>query len=1447
MRTRNQGTSLASDDAAEENPEALLRVKSSKRKNGDEEEVKAPSVNAARRPATTTFDSSAKLLSELLELDVDEGLALEASEAFAAEAFDSVVETLKNFNDSDLVSGVIRNGLLKRLRRELSIPVTERQTYSLPRPNEFSSSGPSSSQTALKLSSAIPCYDQESPPSTYLKRIETIFSENDRPIAGRAVLLAHAKKDIQLLSVQVESWDELQQQLLRDYQHLDERDPREEIIEVRINENEKPKAFINRFRNLVQQLDDPNNGVNLAWCAASFLTAVPEQARRALENRLATLKKPFPLQELYNAFAPMNLNRKNLDARSSDRQLASEQHSGSQRNTFNNRKFGRGNDHRYRQVSLNSSSAIAPILPQGVTHTTQKATELPVNTNPTNNKPNSIAPMNTIVCFICKQPGHKSNVCPNRKGTSNSVAAMSLKGELLETHTPSSTLSINIGGQKILAVIDSGATCSTISRDCFAKLGLPLSSNLSGLKVALADEGKEATIDGEVVLQIEQPTLCQHRFFVGPFRYDMLLGEDSFSKLGIKLIIPGPTSTLIEHDTTRVNRLEDDKFSKEVVSSVEDLLTANRNLPTAFCSSPHAVIPLVLKEGASLPRKVKARPVPKAHEEELNLYWDKLLREGKIRPSSPQDDWESQITLVRKSNGKIRPCVDVRFLNDQLRDDNYPMPDLAHLLSVAKKGHVFSSLDLESAYLQFMVRPQDEHLLGFVTFHHGKRVKYVFTGCPFGVKVIPNGFQRAMNAIFQDLEFVIPFLDDLLVVSASVAEHVIHLRQVIERLNHINLRLNIEKSKLGFVTLRTLGHLISAGKTSADPKKIEAVVNWPTPDSNVKHLSYLGFINFLRAYIPECSKLTAALDVAKEQGFSSPAYLEAFHHLQQAVAHSVELMTPDFSQPFLLRTDASSLAIGATLSQEDRLVAVASRKLLPYERNYSAWKAECLALVFGLLEFEDYLLGQKFTIEVDNKALSFLQTSEHLPRVCQSWLDLIQKFNFDIKHIPGVDNGAADLLSRFSVSSLATPIPQTDEEKKNLILKVHDMGHLSRDLVARELVHRYGINWPKMNHFIQNVIKYCPKCLRHTIHKYGYHPGTINQVTRPWDYLQVDLALSLAASEEEKALLVIVDVFSNFVVLRALPNKKPESILKEFDSLFSDIGIPKLIQSDPGTEINNAKMKKYFEQMNITYRTSAARGHESQGIVENTIKNITLMIRKLLDGNIFNWPAILPTVQRYYNHRISSTSRSSPAELLWGRKSVLINEAALTLKSPNAEDEKNWATEIEYKLKSFDHLKEIIEEKREQGLKQSRKHKFVRTPFPVGTQVLKKTLDLERKNRPRWIGPYSITDINSAGYKLKDAMGTELPNRVPPNLLKLYYQTTTDDNTRYAVEAILDHRLIDGVTHYLTKWEGYEEPTWNAEDMFDGETLKEKYWTHVKKKTTQKKKKKKKIIIKIKI
>jgi Reverse transcriptase (RNA-dependent DNA polymerase)/RNase H-like domain found in reverse transcriptase len=395
---------------------------------------------------------------------------------------------------------------------------------------------------------------------------------------------------------------------------------------------------------------------------------------------------------------------------------------------------------------------------------------------------------------------------------------------------------------------------------------------------------------------------------------------------------------------------------------------------------------------------------------------DNLLEMGKIRESySP---WASPVTLAGKKSGNYRFCIDYRKLNKVTKSDAYPLPRIDELLERYETARWFTSLDLAAGYHQVEMEEEDKEKTAFIC----SRGLFEYNVMPFGLKNAPGTFQRLMDKILREYinEFVVVYLDDIMIYSDSFENHVKHVREVLERLKRANLILKLKKCKFGEQNIEFLGHIIGREGIKPDPKKIEKIINLKAPKDVSGIRSILGLCSYYRRFVKDFSKIAKPLTSLLKKGVSfewKEKQEKALEELKKRLTEYPLLQQPKMDKEFVLITDASGVGLGAILSQlndegKEIVIAYASRTMNEAEQKYPITDMECLAIVWAIKYFHKFLIGGKFKVITDHAALKGLMDAK-IPKGRRArWVMELQQYSFDVIHRAGKENKNADALSR---------------------------------------------------------------------------------------------------------------------------------------------------------------------------------------------------------------------------------------------------------------------------------------------------------------------------------------------------------------------------------------------------------------------------------------------------
>ena len=394
------------------------------------------------------------------------------------------------------------------------------------------------------------------------------------------------------------------------------------------------------------------------------------------------------------------------------------------------------------------------------------------------------------------------------------------------------------------------------------------------------------------------------------------------------------------------------------------------------------------------------------------------LQKGYFSPS--HSPFASPVLCVRKPNGDLRICVDYRKLNSITRKDAYPIPRIDELLARPHKAKIFTKLDIRAAFNKIRMDPDSEEYTTFRTRYGTYKTKVL----PFGLCNGPATYQRYMNDVLIDYldNFCIAYLDDILIYSESEAEHIRHVRKVLERLRQAGLQVDIKKSEFHVTRTKYLGYILTNKGLEVDPDKVEALRNWVRPTTVTGVKSFLGFTGFYRQFVPEYSRV--AKPIIALQSPAKPFVWDsecdrAFERIKTALLAIPTLYHYHPEYDTKVETDASDGVVAGVLSQNQPNgswcpVAFFSKVLSGSELNWEIHDKELYAIVVAFDKWRSELASAHSQVQVysDHRSLEYFMTTKVLNARQVRWAEQLASFNFCIRYTPGKDNARADILSR---------------------------------------------------------------------------------------------------------------------------------------------------------------------------------------------------------------------------------------------------------------------------------------------------------------------------------------------------------------------------------------------------------------------------------------------------
>lgn len=653
---------------------------------------------------------------------------------------------------------------------------------------------------------------------------------------------------------------------------------------------------------------------------------------------------------------------------------------------------------------------------------------------------------------------------------------------------------------------------------------------------------------------------------------------------------------------------------------------------------------------------VRAYRYPPALKNEIETQVSDMLQSGMIRPS--KSAFSSPVLLVRKKDGGWRFCVDYRMLNALTLKSKFPIPVIDELLDELSQASWFSVLDLRAGFNQIRLAPGEEHKTAFQT-HWGH---FEFAVMSFGLTGAPNTFQGAINTTLRTLlrKCVIVFFDDILIYCSSLADHLNHLRQVLELLARDQWQVKLSKCRFAQQSISYLGHVISAGGVATDPGKVKTIQQWPVP-TDVKQLrSFLGLAGYYRKFVKHFAIIARPLTDLLKKGslfIWTPAHDTAFRTLQQSLMSAPVLALPNFSKPFQIQSDASEQGVGGVLLQDGHPLAFVSKALGPRTRGLSTYEKEYLAVLVAIEQWRAYLQHAEFTIFTDQRSLVHITDQRlHTPWQLRLYTKLVG-LQYKIVYKPGSSNQAADALSRHpappsQLHAISSSTPawltqvSTGYDKDPAALKLIQQLSLAPDskppftlsdgiLRLRNRIwigtnpdlqwrlmtamHTTAVGghsgfpvtfsrmkklfaWRGMKSDVKQFVASCSVCVQAKPDRARY-PGLLAPLpvpTESWQVISMDFIEGLPRSGTANCLLVVVDRFSKFAHFVPLLHPfSAQQVAQSFlDNIYRLHGLPTHIISDRDRIFTSAFWRELFRLTQTTLSMSSAYHPQTDGQTE---------------------------------------------------------------------------------------------------------------------------------------------------------------------------------------------------------------------------------------------------------
>ena len=627
----------------------------------------------------------------------------------------------------------------------------------------------------------------------------------------------------------------------------------------------------------------------------------------------------------------------------------------------------------------------------------------------------------------------------------------------VDTITQNWTTTLQVGDADVQFLLDTGAKCNVLTRNTYHKLNI--STPLEKPEAMLSSySGHKIITDGMIILPvIHDGQSYPVKFYVVNRNAPNILGADTCLKLNLV------------RSMNTISSSESDILSEPQYA---ELFQGLGCLPGKYSiKTDPSVIPTVHP-----PRKVPISLKDKVYEE-----LQRMEQLGVIERQTEPTPWVNSMTVVNKGS-KIRICIDPRDLNNAIQREHFPLKTVEDVIENMSGAKYFTKLDAVSGFWQIQLDEQSSRLCTF----NSPFGRYRFKRMPFGIKSASEVFQKIMSHMLEDINGAEVIIDDILVWGSSVEEHDQRLRRVLNRAKEYNLKLSRQKCEERKTEVKYVGQVLTQRGVKPDPEKVRAIMMMQKPENRQEILTFLGLVQYLGKFLPRLSDVSASLRKLTETSSGcewkwTKEQDVSFETIKAMITQAPVLAYYDPKLPMTLSVDASSKGLGATILQQGRPIAYASRALTAAQRNYAQIEKEALAVVFGCHKFHHYIYGRPITVESDHKPLESIFRKPLLaaPIRLQRLLLAVQKYDLKVQYKPGKLMFVADALNRHYLN----------ETKEELISEV-DVNNITlnqylpmsadrykefqqetfKDASLQQLLNTVLLGWPEQKQNIQSSL-----------------------------------------------------------------------------------------------------------------------------------------------------------------------------------------------------------------------------------------------------------------------------------------------------------------------------------------------------------------------------------------
>ena len=676
---------------------------------------------------------------------------------------------------------------------------------------------------------------------------------------------------------------------------------------------------------------------------------------------------------------------------------------------------------------------------------------------------------------------------------------------------------------------------------------------------------------------------------------------------------------------------------------------------------------------------VSAGPQQKAATEIIHgLCQDGIMEEVK------HARWNSPMIMVKEklnpqTSKDYRLCIDFREINKKVIRERFTLPNTTELARRAAGRKYMSSLDLKHGFHQFPLHPNSMDYTSFCVPHLGKSFR--FRTLPMGLSNSPEIFSKMLQQELSDIidfERCFLYIDDILIATDTIEEHIELLTKLIKRLSKLNLKLSPNKCELCATSINYLGYVLNQHGIGVGTKKQNVIKSYPRPDTRKELQSFLGTCGYFRRLIRNFAAKTIALtDMVKSEATKlvwTPKAEEQFEKIKLELANLPLIAPLDTSKPLYLETDASGEAIGAVLLQDyqntRRPVEFFSKKLSANEKKWTLNELETFALVAAVEKWSNLLRS------VEGKKIAYTdsRTAVAAPRTDLSakrgrWGAVLMDHDIELVYKPGRLNNVADALSR---------IPQMEKKQEQVLMQqeskekaelteqkrfvqpdaVQSVLHTAHQISGHQATDKMLFllrdhKWPGKLEDVKDFVRNCDACQRAS--KRG--PDTMAPQQSTLTSLR-DRSHSYSCDEvgpftksHRSKVLTVVNMSTGYLELAAMKNSQVPTLIQTLDRiLFSRFGSPKYLVMDGAKSHASKQFQGAMLERGTQVRLTTPGRAKGNGLAEIANRFVGEKVLAFhLEQPKLSLETVLSKVQFAWNATPNKTTGLSPHFLMFGQ------------------------------------------------------------------------------------------------------------------------------------------------------------------------------------------------------